>query len=90
LFYFAVGLVCMYAIVAYFAFRALRKGNLGEDETGKKASFPHPMFFLVLGMTVLGGSLFTQIMKFLLDAFVCDFSNVITIKFALFQVSMGP
>jgi len=58
------------------AIRALKKGKLGEDENGKEAKFPHPQFFIAFIVTTLGSSLFTQIMKFLLDAFVCSYESV--------------
>jgi len=69
-------LAIIYLIISVPAIQALRKGKLGEDEFGKKASFPHPQFFLTFCVTILGASLFPQVMRYLLYAYVCDYSEL--------------
>jgi hypothetical protein len=76
LFAFACSLVILYVLVSIPAIRALKKGTLGEDKEGRPASFPHSQFFVVFGVQTLGGSMFIYIMKWLLDAFVCNYNTV--------------
>jgi hypothetical protein len=75
-FWFAVAMVVIYIIFAIPAIKALRKGNLGETEDGKPVGFPNFQFFVVLAIQTFGGSLFQNIIKWLLDAFVCNFDTV--------------
>jgi hypothetical protein len=63
----------------------LRKGTLGENEKGVNAKFPHPQFIMVLVITVLGGSLFINIIMSMINALVCDFSGSVTQKFIFYN-----
>ena len=71
-----------YNCVVIPALPKIRNGTLGEDPQGRPVKLPHAEALQVVLITVLGGSLFTSTMKFLLDAFVCDYNEEV-IRFVL-------
>jgi hypothetical protein len=73
----AIAMVCGYVFFGVQAVKALRKGTLGEDDNGNPAKFPHRQYFVVLGVQILGGSFFSSIMKWIVDAFICNYNTVI-------------
>lgn len=75
-FWFSITVIIIYVFFAVSAIKSLKNGNLGEDENGRPAAFPSYKYFVVLGVQTIGGSFFQNIIKWLLDAFVCNFDQV--------------
>ncbi|EAR90173.2 transmembrane protein, putative (macronuclear) [Tetrahymena thermophila SB210] len=75
-FWLSLGFSLIYGLLSIKSLKYLKNETLGLDSSGQIATFPHPQFFLVKIIQIIGSNLFFLIMRTFIDSFVCNWSQV--------------
>ncbi|KAL4473833.1 hypothetical protein ABPG74_022697 [Tetrahymena malaccensis] len=75
-FWLSVSCSLIYGLLSLKSLKYLKDETLGLDGSGQIATFPHPQFFLLKIIQIVGSNLFYLIMRSFIDSFVCNWSQV--------------
>ncbi|KAL4473469.1 hypothetical protein ABPG72_012148 [Tetrahymena utriculariae] len=74
-FWLSVSCSLIYGLLSIKSLKYLKNETLGLDSNGQIARFPHPQFFLVKIIQIIGQNLFYLIMRTFIDSYVCNWSQ---------------